>query len=60
MKLGAVELVGTDRSDEQPESNSLSLQMWLVPSAALSLSTRHNEGKSKSESMIHLLTNFHL
>ena len=56
----AIELVRGDRLDEQPESNSLLVNMWLIPSPASSLSIQHNDGKSKSESMTHLLTNFHL
>lgn len=55
-----MKLVGTDRPDERPESNSLLVQMWLIPSPAFSFSMQHNEAKSKSESMIHLLVNFHL
>lgn len=51
----AMKLLGNDRPDEQPESNSLSVQMQLIPSPAVSFSMQHNEGKSKSESMIHLL-----
>lgn len=56
----ARKLVRTDRPDEQPEFNSLSVQMQLIPSPAVSFSMQHNERKSKSESMIHLLINFHL
>lgn len=56
----AMKLLGSDGPDEQPDSNSLSVQIWLIPSPAVSFSMQHNEGKSKSESMIHLLINFHL
>lgn len=41
----ARKLVTTDRPDEQPESNSLSVQMQLIPSPAVSFSMQHNEGK---------------